>query len=505
MRVMKKRLAWFFIVLSIPAQAQTLVENFNSIDQWDAAATQATGSPGVWNTNVGQSCPCAQAPVVDNGAPSSQISFGDGSDGALDSSSGFAFDTDAHPNGYNFSSVNITGGAVTVTGSNPLMIHSLTTVNIAPSINLNGGSGGAGEIGAIVGAGGSAPSSTQASGGAGGSSGSGGSAGHLANGTAGGGAGGTACAAGICASARGAQSFPAGVPGNFDGAGFIGGGAAGGGAGNATAGGTGGGGGAGGGAIQITALGMITVQSVVANGGGGGSSACDGGNVDCSGNGAGGNGGSIWFQSFNGIATPATVLASAGIGGSGPGSSSNGFAGKIRGDEPGAPAAWSTGGGVVPSIASTGTFFVVSKSYDLGTYNAVFSTAPTVTPNAPAQFAASSDGVSFTPFTSDITTLSNQNYRYIKFQIILNAATQNFVNSISIPYNGPALDSVDLGLAAGCASLERVRTKDGTLSGGGGSPSGGSSTGALILGFWALFYFLVWRIFTGFRPFVLGR
>jgi len=484
------------VLASSPAHAQTLTENFTTMNNWDVAATTATGSPGIWNINAGQSGnpgPCAMAPVMDNGSTNTAISFGTGSDGILNSASGFTFDTNAHPNGYNFFSVNITGGTVTVTGTNPLIIRSLTSVNITPAIDLDGGAGTASASG---GAGGTAPATSLATGGNGGSTAGGtGTTGDIASGAASGGTGGAGCASAGAACNRGIQG-PPNIPGDFDTTGdFIGGAAAGGGGGNSTSATTGGGGGAGGGIIQIAALGTLTVGTVTARGGQGGSNGTAAAGCvpgACPGSGPGGNGGSIWLQSFNAITVPGSVSVAGGATGLGNGVVGN--PGKIRGDEPGAPAGWTTGGasggavgGVVPTIASSGTFFVVSTAYDLSTYNATFSTAPTVTPNAPVQFAASSDGSTFTAFTSDITTLSNQNFRYLKFKITLNAATQSFVSSISIPYDGPSLDTVNLSLAAGCGSLERSHDDR------------SDKTGMMMTGFWVLFYLLAWKALTASR------
>src|SRR4051794_38522021 len=89
----------FFLVSS--AQGGTLTEDFTSSGHADFTATT-----GLWNT-VDR---VAQAAVVASTAPVTTVDFGNGSDGALNSSTGYTFDTGTHPNGYNFTSVSISAG-----------------------------------------------------------------------------------------------------------------------------------------------------------------------------------------------------------------------------------------------------------------------------------------------------------------------------------------------------------------------------------------------------------
>src|SRR5690349_10011143 len=87
-------------------------ENFSDPTYFDAA-----NSTGLWNAIDGAAEGGRFANV---GGSFKTISFGDGSDGAVNTSSGYTFDTNSHPNGYNFTQLSITGGTITVTGSNPL-------------------------------------------------------------------------------------------------------------------------------------------------------------------------------------------------------------------------------------------------------------------------------------------------------------------------------------------------------------------------------------------------
>lgn len=109
-----------------------LVEDFTSLDGGDFQT-----STGLWNVidHV------AQAGAVANGLSTRPISFGDGSDGALTLSSGssYTFNTDQHPNGYNFTSVSIDSGVtLNVTGSKPLIIRSLSTATISSTLSVDG-------------------------------------------------------------------------------------------------------------------------------------------------------------------------------------------------------------------------------------------------------------------------------------------------------------------------------------------------------------------------------
>src|SRR5689334_833764 len=109
-----------------------LTENFTDSSHWDAA-----NSTGLWNIVAN----AAQAGRVANATTSDPINFGDGSDGTLSSSTGYTFNTDTHPNGFNFISVNITGGTIQVKGSHPLVIRSLSNMTISPTLSVRGGDG----------------------------------------------------------------------------------------------------------------------------------------------------------------------------------------------------------------------------------------------------------------------------------------------------------------------------------------------------------------------------
>ena len=72
------------------------------------------------------------------------LDFGDGSDGELIVDSGtVTLDTNANPNGFNFTRVYVAEGAtLTATGSEPLIIRANTSVNISGHLDLDGGDGG---------------------------------------------------------------------------------------------------------------------------------------------------------------------------------------------------------------------------------------------------------------------------------------------------------------------------------------------------------------------------
>ncbi len=466
----------FFIcafLFSAPAFAGTLVEDFTTLTHADLQ-----NSTGVWNVISHQ----AQSAAYANADATRPISFGNGADGAVDSANGYTFNTDSHPNGFNFTSVNITGGVITVTGSNALVIRSLGSVNILPTIPVHAG-GSAKGADAVNGVGTATTAGTavtcSASGGAGGTAdgtaGNAGTDGNESDGTleAGNAGAGQTGANNAAVDATFALSGP--ISNDFDAAGnFVcgsggagGGGYSQGGAGNFASGGAGG---AGGGRMRITAIGDINVGTTEATGGNGGNGATVNppGGV-CSGNGAGGNGGAIWMQTLGNLTSPAPTVT-AGTGGTsacfaGSGLGLDGFA---RGDSaPGSRSAWATVAGNFDTdqVPANTTSVVMSKAYDLGVWNAGFTTAPTITKTLnggtiTVAFAGSKDGNTFDGFVSDITELNNKNYRYIKFKLTITsggvAAASPLVSKIALDYSDLGLDDVPLSLFAGCGAMKNV-------------------------------------------------
>jgi len=463
----------------------SLVENFDTLDFADLQS-----STGVWNIvdKRAQSAAFANAAID----PNRVITFGNGTDGALFSANGFNFDTDSHPNGYQFTSVNITAGAISVTGSNALVIRSLTTVNIVPTIPVfklvganNGAAGSAAGTTTV-------PGSAVTCGGNGGKGGTGGSAGlgvgnvnnglngFLSSGALDLGHAGTGQFTGAYNGSVDATASAALISSDFDASFDCGPGGAGGGGYSFAAVGpfaSGGAGGAGGGRLHITAIGNITITDASTIGGNGGNGAKVGA-APCSGVGAGGSGGSLWIQTLGTLGANAPILTAGNTGTSFcQAVLSPSVGGLARGDSAPAsrPGSWNTGAGsfdtdLVPIATSSVVF---SKAYDLSVWNAGFTAAPTVSQTLnggqiTVQYAGSADGTSFNGFVSDITTLSNKNYRYLKFKISITSnagavAASPFVNQISLQYNDLGLDSVTFPLAAGCATTHKAGTPSGKV------------------------------------------
>lgn len=428
--------------------AGRLIEDFTTLDAWDSST-----STGLWNIVTH----AAQAGRVANSQSTRPISFGDGSDGTVVTSGGYTFDTDTHPNGYNFVRLSITGGTITVRGRNPLVIRSLTTVTITPTLDLSGTNGSAGAANGST----SAPSggtavTCYADGGAGGSATPGnggvGKRGDNQTDVTGGAA---VSGAANCSDPTSPNTVPPALSGlrtTFDtGSNFVcgAGGAGGGGHRNGGSYSTGGGGGGGGGTIHVTAVGDLSVGSILANGGSGGANANDG---NTSGNGSGANGGAIWLQTLGTLSTSATPSVSGGAAG-GAGLSS-GLPGNIRGDASTRPA-WAAVDYDTSGVA-TGQSYEVQGVYDLGTVNAAFFTAPTFTQTLNGgtitpSYAGSTDGSTYTAFTTDLTSLSNRSIRYLKVKLSISTTGATGipqVSQISIP-----LTELDVRMMGGCGTL----------------------------------------------------
>ena len=464
------------IEYSQAAVTHTLTEDFS---QWNQA--DLVQSTGVWNT-VDQ---VIQATVVANGETARTIPFGDGSDGVLNSSTGFSFNTDTHLGDYQFQSLTISAGLILVAGSRPLVIRSLSAITLVPPISVSGDSGNTGISTAF------SPTSGGAGGGTHAAKTAGGLGGLAVNSTllallggaavnsdgssnlSGGGPGSNVSGT----SATGGQAVPDGpsVGGlDFDFTGFIAGTGGGGGGGHwngaDTVHASGGGGGGGGGGIRLVALGPITATSISARGGDGGSNATTV-PAACSGPGAGGNGGAVWVQSFKSIAIVTTPSISGGAGGSDVACgvpASGGAPGKRRGDSYSSatrPPAWAASGFDTANAAPSQNYMVISKGYDLGTLNAFFTAEPTLLMNLnggniTVDYAASADGLTYSEFAGKIQDLSNHNYRYLKFRAqIFTAGTlapSPTLNRVAIAYSESGLAHLNLGLAAGCGSLQAM-------------------------------------------------
>jgi hypothetical protein len=113
------------------------------------------------------------------------------------------------------------------------------------------------------------------------------------------------------------------------------------------------------------------------------------------------------------------------------------------------------------NVAPDQSYVVYSLPYDLGTYNAGFITSPTLVTelnggSIELAYSGSADGIVFSDPTSDLTTLSNRNYRYLKFQATLKtasiAAPTPQLKSISIPFS-----ELNIRLVGGCGTTEDAR------------------------------------------------
>ena len=444
------------LAFTAAANAATVTEDFTSTAQWDSAS-----STGVWNS-IGHE---ARAAVFSDGDPARPITFGDGSDGEVNTASGFNFDTDAHQV-YQFRSLTISGGSISITGKNPLIIQSLGAVNISPSISAKGGDGQNGSTVTLT----TAPAGgTPIAGG-----GSGGAGGNIVTGVAQVGSDGlkpdgspdTSAAGGAVQTSGTASSDELLTP-DFDLLNpLIAGGGGGGGARTVVTSATGGGGGAGGGVVRISALGPITFNSINASGGAAGLNA--GANPNCSGYGSPGNGGAVWLQSISAISGIEPVVAAGTTTSTGCGVPATTLDGTSRADTIGAvaPSGWSTSYVTDSSLAvPSQTYTIQSKGYDLHTLNAVFTAQADVLQSANSgtiavNYSGSADGTTYSADTTDLTTLSNQGYRYVRFKIAIttagSAGLSPIVTRVSIPYTEKGVADLDLSLGFGCGSLALV-------------------------------------------------
>lgn len=489
---------------SVTLTGGRLVEDFSTDTYADYSA-----STGLWDTVNNR----ARAGVVAGGIASQSISFGDGSDGTLDTAGSVTLNTDAKPNGYNYRSVHLrTGAVVTVIGSNALIIRSLTTFTIDAGVNFNlrGGNGTSGTDSVTAGTAvldalsGGSPITCSASGGSGGgttaASGADGTNGKQSDGTDEAATLGTGDSAGAGGDASDAVlgGGPRPDAANFFTTGFVCGSGGGGGGGDFDAGpltASGGSGGAGGGRLRITSVGTLTIGSIInADGGDGGAGGETG--TACGGNGGPGDGGAVWLQSLGLLDIGAAVLPSVNAGADitnachplGVGGNAGALRADYTGADPDLAATASTS-----DAAPNQSYQVVSKAYDLGTLNAAFDRA-SVSSSAPGggsvtvEYAGSVDGGSFSAYTSDIASLSNKNYRYLKFKITINtagvAAASPSVSQIAVDFKDAGLEKLDLKLSPGC----------GTIADSSSNGSGPPGAGAMSLAAWALFWLLAYRL-----------
>lgn len=480
---------------SVTLTGGRLVEDFSTDTYADY-----TSSTGLWDIVNNR----ARAGVVVGAVASQTVTFGDGSDGDLDSSGAVTFDTNSKPNGYNYRSVRLrTGAVVTVTGTNTLIIRSLTTfvVDAGVTFNLNGSAATAGVTAAVAatatgGSAGASAATCQAVGGAGGdatgliaSNGSNGSYGVGVGGTGGGshddnGGAGSGVSAGPAATLPDNTAFY--TTGFICGSGGGGGGANTSGTNNGSA--SGGGGGGGGGRIRITAVGNLTITSTLSALGGDSGAGGSGGAL-CAGNGGGGGGGAIWLQALGTIVSATDVTGGVGA--------VNACDGLGTSGDPGAVAEHHAGAGIgadqTTNAAASQTYEVLSKGYDLDTLNAVFSGASVTSSaagggSAAVTYAGSKDGATYSSFVSDITQLNNKNYRFMKFKIAITtagaAAVSPHVSQVAIDFKDGGLDKLELKFSPGC----------GTIAGLGGGDGGGPGSMPMVglLG-WSLFWLASYR------------
>ena len=460
------------------ASGATLVEDFSTLDHADPS-----NSTGVWNS-VDHS---ARAQAFANSESTRPIDFGDGRDGTVNTANGYVFNTDVHPNGFNFQSLAISGGTIQIIGSHPLVIRSLTTIDITPSIQVNGANGDPGRADGLSVSGPKAVT-CHADGGSGGgataATPSNGEDGFQGSGSSDPGTHGTGQSGGSYSGSVDAiesSLLPNGP--NFDSSPATDflcgtGGAGGGGFTNGASFGSGGAGGAGGGVLKIVAVGDIHLAATEAKGGNGGDKAPNLNSPTCTGVGMGGFGGVIFFQTLGGLYTSVDPDVSGGHwGAQTPGAndcngSGNVWDGFDRGDtaSTGNRPTW------VNSSSASAVYYdtdrvpagvqsqVQSKSYDLGVLNASFATETVNSTGAVSMsYAGSSDGVSFSAFGS-LQAMSNQGYRYLKFRATFTSPAGGGVapkvTGLSIPYTDSGLASLNTKIFAGCGTLALTGAKD---------------------------------------------
>jgi hypothetical protein len=430
-----------------------LTEDFTEVGHWDIS-----NSSGLWNMVTHS----IQAGRVMGGQFNQPLFFGDGSDGVLQSSLGYVFDTDTHPSGFNFISVQITGGTIVVQGKNPLLIRSLSTIEITPPISVRGGNGATGSANtSLIGPTGGIPVASQCAGGQGGNAestspqgdGASGLTFDRSNDLAGGGIGGdppaTISPGGPFDSADSATLWGTGNAFRC-GAGGGGGGGYNDGAGHYA---TGGAGGAGGGTVQMIAVGPVLLNTIDASGGDGAMGA-DANSGNCSGSGAGGNAGAIWLQSLESISASTLVLAPGASATTCLSSAGSGYpVGFSRIDDRTSSTA---GAFTTEAVASNQIYQIQSLAYDLGTRNANFPAEPILSEvlnggTLSITYSGSSDGIHFSNDTADLRQLSQQNIRYLKFKVTITTPTSAGLTpelkSISIPF-----EELDIQLKGGCGS-----------------------------------------------------
>lgn len=487
----------FVELFSLAAFGDSIVEEFDTITNKDT-------STAVWNQELGVIHPTLYIEfIINNGDPISTlpINIGDGRHGAFDSSVISSFqsfasivsnDITINNLAADYAELNFTSfkldSSYTLTRNDglPIIIRSLTTVDINGKINCNGNNGIADNLGGAGGTGRCGGKNGGAGGvGATGTSGdstvvglvSGGGPGIFGAGGGGGGGGGGAYTPYSCANngstsiGNGGSSGLCTIDNIFSNITGNSGGGGGGGASSAS----GGGGGAGGGIVIIRAGGNINIAhtgAVLAKGGNGGNTTSAGGG------GGGGGGGSISIFS-SGIlnltlepsSEPNIIDVTRGNGGtSTSGGGSGGMGAEGRTWDMGSPFSytdnslgsinteshnsllWDPGDqppGVLHIKYTTTPQTIISKSYDtLSDFTTYTSVVPSVinlsTSTVLVEIAASSNSDFSSPTawvnasTLPINLSPLNNKRYIKFKITLtnsSDATPTKIESITINYN----------------------------------------------------------------------
>lgn len=506
---MKQVLVGCFVAiffLSIPMRADVLSETFNS----SVTRSYFPASPLIPNQALGVLHPPLQISSLktacDGATSNSDVDFGDGSMGSFNSTtySRFGTVTGAGPyviwiNTNVYSTLNLTdfnlasGDTIYPTGTNPLVIKSLSDISINGIIDCKGASGtnasassstlsagGTGRCGGGNGGNGATSSSAATAGSAGIATVI--SGGGAASGSAGaGGAGGAgfnwtnACGTPGTQASNGAGAGGGVATANYEDSAFRNqGGGAGGGGGAIGGGFSGAGGGAGGGHIEIYAARNITVAltgKISVNGGNGGVSA--GG----SGGGGGGAAGSIRLAAGGtiNVTVGGTSLISIGSGGTG-GTSATGSAGgngasgrdwltDSLGDACFSPECELKNQGISLNngtvLYKTGLFTSTTGAYDLRNYHTTLTNlSQTVVNSGSGTVTISVDG-SRNGFSNDSTGFQNisnisvlNGSRYIRFKVDLNntvAATPITLDQIDVTYTPGA--QKDFNYTSGCGTI----------------------------------------------------
>lgn len=486
----------FSVLFSNAALAGTISETFNSRANLDSATA-------VWNQALGMVHPTLRVTNYEVAATPIEFSVGDGSDGPFDNTTYAQFsqngdislniirlDTNAHPILQVTHFILDQGWTIQPVGSNPLIIESLSSVQILGEIWCQGfdgtdpdpvgatpGAGGPGRCGGLGGGDGGGPTHSGKDGGDASLFVTGGRGGNVSPTYVGGGGGGAWSSVSPGSPGNGPNSsFAGGKAGNnaFDPEflGILGGAGGGGGGGNAAD--AGGGGGGGGGTVIIHAVGNVDLGATPSSAfgfifvGGG-----KGGGATTAGPGGGGGGGSVQVFAGDTLNIYNTSLgASQASGGAGTNSSFAVGANGGMGRSFFASVNFNPVGNYSPNEEvpvnrgdveyNSSTQNVITKSFDIGNNFATIASLAT-SPSSPdflIEAAGSSDDFvsDDTGFTTNLAKVANK--RYLKMRISIttsNVSTPTMLDTATIVYASGSPDDFAF-KSAGCGRVTTSST-----------------------------------------------